>query len=201
MINRTRRRQRAAIITALTVAVSSAVPCSAQSAATRDTARELTPEMRAIDSMLVKRARSILERWGSTFYAIASYVPDTAGPARIFEMGLNNSVEQRTPSAYRDEYRRSLRNQQRYRPQARTLAVITDSIAGPLSEAVDGAGGPGLPRVAITELEDRTGRCRRVERSYRFVPEPAGEWELGTVVFERPKITRCQWIDYWSGNR
>jgi hypothetical protein len=190
--------KRLTIVTALNLAVAPLIPCGAQSRVRRDTEIALTPEMRMIDSMLVKRARSILERWGSTFYAIAGYIPDTAGPPRIMEMGLNKSVERRIPTAYRDEYRSSLRNQQLYRPQARTLGIITDSIAGPLSEAVDGAAGSDLPRFAITELEDRRGKCLRVKRSYRFVQEPPGEWEMGTVVFGAPKITRCTWVDYWA---
>jgi hypothetical protein len=156
------------------------------------------PDMRLIDSALMKRARTVLERYGSTFYADGVYVPDTAGPVRVLEIGPNETVEPRTPNGFREAYRSALRNEQRYRPQSRTLGVMTDSIAGPLNEAVDGADGPDLPRFAITELEDRSGKCLRVERSYRFVKEPKGDWEMGTVMFDAPKITRCAWIDYWA---
>src|SRR3954469_8243823 len=138
---------RLAIISVLGAAIP-LLPCAAQStsAIPPDSAGALTMEMRLVDSALVKRARTILERYGSTFFAIAFYVPDTAGPVRVLEMGLNESVEPRTPNGYREAYRSALRNYQRYRPQSRTLAVITDSIAGPLNEAADGADGPDLPR-------------------------------------------------------
>lgn len=86
-----------------------------------------------------------------------------------------------------------------YYRDASTVAIITDSIAGPFSEAVDGIEGPQFPRMAITEMEDRSGRCRRLERDYRFVNDPKSGtgWGFGYVRFDAPRITRCEPRRFW----
>jgi hypothetical protein len=151
-----------------------------------------------LDSRLIEAARGTLERWGGTFRAYAAYIPDTAGPLRAIEIGEASFIETRQPGAHRDSLRAAIRVHQRYSPAARTVGIITDSISGPIEEAVDGADGPEFPRMSITELEDKAGRCRRVERSYRFVSNPKGEWGEGTIVFDAPRITACTPIGYWS---
>jgi hypothetical protein len=175
-------------------------PCVAQSTfpeATPDTAVALTRDMKILDERLFGLTRIPLERWGNTFYARAMYIEDVAGPARASEMGLSTSIDSREPSVMRDSLRSTMRMRQAYTPQARTIGIIADSIEGPVREAVDGADGPPFPRRAITELEDKNGRCRRIERDYRFVSEPRGDWGLGTVVFDPPRVSRCQPRGYW----
>ena len=176
------------------------VPCVAQSTfpkATPDTAAALTRDMTILDERLFGLTRVPLERWGNTFYARAMYIPDAPGPARATEMGLATAVDTREPGVMRDSLRSTMRMRQKYIPQARTIGIIADSIEGPVREAVDGADGPPFTRRAITELEDKTGRCRRIVRAYRFVAEPKGEWGLGTVVFDRPRISSCEPHGYW----
>jgi hypothetical protein len=185
------------------VGLARTTPCGAQSTfpeAIPDTAVALTHDMKILDERLFGLTRIPLERWGNTFYARAMYIPDTPGPARASEMGLATAVDTREPGVMRDSLRSTMRMRQGYTPQARTIGIIADSIEGPVREAVDGADGPPFPRHAITELEDKNGRCRRIERDYRFVAEPRGEWGLGTVVFDRPRITTCEPHGYWPAH-
>lgn len=171
--------------------------CVAQGAAAGDTSVALTPEMQVLDSALIASARYTLERWGTTFHAYAYYVPDTSKGSQAMELGLEHSIESRLPSVFRDSLRSTLRIHQSRSPEARVTGIITDSIAGPIEEAVDGADSPAVARMAITELEDRNGRCRLVERDYHFVKEPAGDYGWGTIVFGPPRIRRCQPTGYW----
>jgi hypothetical protein len=176
-------------------------PASAQTgisaAVPADTTIALTPEMRLLDLSLLHAARGTLERWGGSFRAYAAYIPDTAGPLRAVEIGEASYIETRQPGVHRDSLRTAIRMHQRNTPAARTVGIITDSISGPIEEAIDGADGPAFPRMSITELEDKTGRCRRLERSYRFVPNPKGDWGEGTVVFDPPRISECTPVGYW----
>ena len=167
-----------------------------QSTAEADTGTALTADMELLDRRLLATTREPLERWGNTFRAIAMYVPDTAGPPQAFEIGLEHPLDTRQPGVHRDTLRSIMRRRQKYEP-ARTIGIIVDSIAGPVEEALDGADGPDFARRAITELEDRSGRCRRVERDYRFAREPRGDWGFGTVVFGPPRTTRCDPVGYW----
>ena len=164
---------------------------------TADTSVALTPEMKALDSALLASARYTLERWGGTFHSFALYVPDTSTSMQVFEVGLPHAVDSRLPSAYRDTLRSALRVRQAREAEARAIGIITDSIAGPIEEAVDGADGPDVARMAITELEDRSGRCRRIERDYHFAKEPKGDWGWGTIVYGPPRISRCEPTGYW----
>lgn len=180
-----------------------ATPCVAQSTfpqATPDTAEALTRDMKILDERLFGLTRIPLERWGNTFYARAMYIPDVPGPARASEVGLTMSTDTREPGVMRDNLRSTMRMRQGYTPQARTIGIIADSIEGPIREAVDGADGPPFARRAITELEDRYGRCRRIERAYRFVAEPRGDWGLGTVIFDAPRISSCKPRGYWPAH-
>ena len=179
---------------------SPSVAQSALPAATPDTATALTREMKILDERLFGMTRIPLERWGSTFLAHAMYIPDVPGPSRAFEMGLQTSATTMEPGVIRDSLRSEMRRRQEYTPQARTIGIIADSIEGPIREAVDGADGPPFVRRAITELDDRSGRCRRIERDYRFVAEPRGDWGLGTVVFDPPRITACKPRGYWAAH-
>jgi hypothetical protein len=175
--------------------------CRAQSPALVSHARNqivLTADMRAIDAGLLRVARSTLERWGGTFHAYAAYVPDTIGPVRVNQIGPQSMPASRQPSAFRESLRQAVRNFARSDAPPRTIGIMTDSIAGPIEQAVDGADGPDLPRLAITELEDRSGRCVRIEREYKFLPEPKGDWGLGTVKFGAARITRCVRSGYWT---
>ncbi|HUQ98314.1 MAG TPA: hypothetical protein VM166_02605 [Gemmatimonadaceae bacterium] len=162
-----------------------------------DTGHALTAEMRLLDSRLLEAARGTLERWGGTFRAYAAYIPDTAGRLRAIEIGEESFVDTRQPGVHRDSLRSAVRKHQRYMPRARTAGIITDSVSGPIEEVIDGADGPAFPRMSITELEDKWGRCRRLERDYRFVANPKGDWGQGTIVFDAPRISRCEPSDYW----
>lgn len=178
-------------------------PCAAQSTfpqATPDTVVALTRDMTILDERLFGLTRIPLERWGNTFYARAMFIPDAPGPARASEMGLATSTNTREPGVIRDSLRSTMRMRQAYTPQARTIGIIADSIEGPVREAVDGADGPPFARRAITELEDKYGRCRLIERAYRFVAEPRGDWGLGTVIFDAPRISSCQPRGYWPAH-
>jgi len=176
-------------------------PASAQSSGVVmpvDTGVALTPEMELLDRSLLATSRGTLERWGNTFRAFAFYVADTVGPSQVFEVGLENSVDSRQPSVTRDSLRAVLRRRQAYEPHARTIGIITDSIAGPVEEAIDGVEGPGFERRTITELEDRSGRCRRIDRPYHFANDPPGDWGFGTVVYGPPVVSRCEPLKYWA---
>ena len=164
-----------------------AAPAPAQSTGVGtavDTGVALTPDMELLDRSLLATTRGTLERWGNTFRAFALYVEDTVGPPpRVLEIGLEHYIDTRQPSVIRDSLRAVLRRRQAYEPRARTIGIITDSIAGPVEEATDGAEGPRFERRTISELEDRSGRCRRIERPYHFASDPPGDWGFGTVVY------------------
>jgi hypothetical protein len=100
----------------------------------------------------------------------------------------------------RDSLRSAIRQRNLYSSNARTTGIITDSVAGDIREAVDGANGPGFERTAIAELEDKDGRCRRVVRDYRFVKDSTSEWGFGRVVFDAPRVTSCVPQGYWPAN-
>jgi hypothetical protein len=82
------------------------------------------------------------------------------------------------------------------------VGIVIDSIAGPFNKAVDGSYGPPFRRVAITELEDRSGRCRRIEREYHFAKGPPdddrnGSSEFGHIVYGDSRVSRCRPRSYW----
>src|SRR3954462_12182182 len=80
--------RRLKIAGAFALACVSPIACGGQATATaaRDSGNTLTLEMHLVDTALVKRARTVLERYGSTFFADGVYVPDTAGPVRVLEI-------------------------------------------------------------------------------------------------------------------
>jgi len=198
--SRRSRRREVSRLKALAVSFLISAPmaeCISQSVGTTaDTSVALTPEMRLLDQKLLAEARSTLERWGTTFHAYALYMP-TSSLGEVMEIGAQHSVDSRQPSAFRDSLRSALRVRQAMAPEASVIGVITDSVAGPIEEAVDGAEGPDFPRMAVTELEDRSGRCRRIERDYHFAKDPPGHWAWGSIVFGPRRVTRCEPLRYW----
>jgi hypothetical protein len=159
--------------------------------------------MLLLDRELLAQTIEPLERWGHSFYAFSLYVADTAGPPRIYSYGLEHSPPIQEPGPIADSLRSAMRLHLSHARDARTVAIIVDSIAGPFSEAVDGIEGPAFARMAITELEDRSGRCRRLERDYRFVNDPKQDppsgtgWGFGHVRYDSPRITRCEPRRFW----
>ena len=151
--------------------------------------------MLLLDRQSLERSRAVLERFGNTFLAAAFYVVDTTPPV-VLEVGLEHYVEERIPSVHRDSLRSATRAHLRH-GNGRTVGIITDSIAGPIREAIDGADGPDFHRRAITELEDISGRCRRIERDYRFLKDSGGDWGFGKVEFGPPVISQCDPVGYW----
>src|SRR5213595_959555 len=101
-----------------------------QSTAEADTGTVLTADMELLDRRLLATTREPLERWGNSFRAIAMYVPDTAGPTKAFEIGLEHPLDMRQPGVHRDTLRSIMRRRHKYEP-ARTIGIIVDSIAGP----------------------------------------------------------------------
>jgi hypothetical protein len=182
-----------AVLTAL--GIGSPRHAAAQSEFPSATDTALTSDMRLLDRYLLERARAVLERTGNTFFATAMYVVDTT-PAVVLEVGPQHYIEQRIPSVHRDSLRSAMRNQFRYEP-GRTVGIMVDSIAGPISEAVDGVESPDIPRKAITELEDVKGQCRRIDREYHFVQDAGGDAPFGKVVFGTPSISLCDPLGYW----
>jgi hypothetical protein len=168
-----------------------------------DTGASFTGDMRLLDGKLLEMTREPLERSGHSFYAFALYVADTAGPPVVYEYGLETAPSVRQPGPIAASLRRTIRRHQTKPPGARTVGFIVDSIAGPFDQAADGVDGPPFPRLAITELEDRSGRCRRIEREYRFVKDLTENarretrWFLGRVVYGEPRVTRCEPRRYW----
>src|SRR5215210_1484189 len=137
-----------------------------------DTGASFTADMRLLDGRLVRMIRESLERSGHSFYALALYVADTAGPPVVYEYEADAAPLMNDPQGIADVLRSVARRHQTTPPAARTVGIIVDSIAGPLNKAVNGSYGPPYMRVAITEFEDRSGRCRRVERDYHFAKDP-----------------------------
>lgn len=206
---RTSPRLRALFLPAASVVLMAApIPGAAQSPGARqsgppDTGASFTSDMRLLDGKLLQMTREPLERWGHSFYAFALYVADTAGPPSVYEYGLENSPPLREPAPIADSLRSAVRLHQTYSRTARTVGIIVDSIAGPFDKAVDGIDGPSFPRLAITELEDRSGRCRRIEREYRFAKDESEDarhesgWQFGRVVYGVARVTRCEPRRYW----
>ena len=159
--------------------------------------------MLLLDRELLAQTIGPLQRWGHSFYALSLYVADTAGPPRFFSYGLEHSPPVNEPGPIADSLRSAMRLHFANSRGPRTVGVILDSIAGRFSEAVDGVEGPAFARMAITELEDPSGRCRRLERDYRFVNDPkpdersAPGWGFGYVRFDAPRITRCNPRRFW----
>lgn len=193
---------------AVTLTLGWGVPARTQSnapptAAPADTGTSLTSDMLLLDRELLAQTIEPLQRWGHSFYALSLYVADTAGPPRLYSYGLAHSPTINEPGPIADSLRSTTRLQFLNSRSPRAVGIIMDSIAGPFSEAVDGIEGPQFPRMAITELEDRSGRCRRLERDYRFVNDPKQDqrsgtgWGFGYVRFDAPRITRCEPRRYW----
>ena len=166
-----------------------------------DTGASFTGDMRLLDGRLVRLIRESLERSGHSFYALALYVADTAGPPVVYQYEADAAPLMNDPQGIADVLRSVARRHQTSPPAARTVGIIVDSIAGPLNKAVNGSYGPPYKRVAITEFEDRSGRCRRVERDYHFAKPPAdgrdAEKEFGHIVFGDARVARCQPRRYW----
>lgn len=167
-----------------------------------DTGASFTSDMRLLDGRLLRLIRENLERSGHSFYALALYVADTAGPPVVDQYRVDAAPLMNDPQGIADVLRGVARRHQTDPPAARTVGIIIDSIAGPLNKAVDGSHGPPYKRVAITELEDRSGRCRRIERDYHFAKDPPGdgrdaEKEFGHIVFGDARVARCQSRRYW----
>ena len=146
--------------------------------------------------------REPLERSGHSFYALALYVADTAGPPTVYEYGMESAPLMNDPQGIADVLRATVRKHQTSSPTARTVGIVVDSIAGPFTKAVDGSYGPPFRRVAITELEDRSGRCRRIEREYHFAKGPPdddrnGSSEFGHIVYGDARVSRCRPRSYW----
>jgi hypothetical protein len=187
-------------VVAIAMTVAIATSSRGQSAVTppgADTSFALSEDMRLLDRAMLGRARATLERGGNTFLSYAMFVPDTVGEFTVMEIGEEVFIDTRQPSVHRDSLRVAARKHQSYDSKARTIGIITDSIAGPVTEAVDGSEGPDFPRIAITELENRAGACLHLERVYRFAKEPKGDWGFGTVVFDPPRVTSCTPFGYW----
>lgn len=159
--------------------------------------------MRLLDGRLLQMTRRPLELTGHSFYAFALYIADTAGPLTVYEYRMEGEPPRDEPAEIAYGLRSTIRRRQTSAQTARTVGVIVDSIAGPFKEAVDGIYGPLFRRMAITELEDRNGRCRRVEREYHFAKEESEDGrkptslEFGRVVFGATRVTRCEPRRYW----
>ena len=189
------------------VVLATATPVGAQTTSVLqssppDTGASFTADMRLLDGRLVRLIRESLERSGHSFYAIALYVADTAGPPVVNQYYMDAAPLMNDPQGMADVLRSVARRDQKDPPAARTIGIIVDSIDGPFNKAVDGSFGPPYKRVAITEFEDRNGRCRRVERDYRFAKDPPGdgrddEKEFGHIVFGDARVARCQPRRYW----
>jgi len=167
-----------------------------------DTGASFTSDMRLLDGRLLRLIRENLERSGHSFYALALYVADTAGPPVVYEYRMDADPLMNDPQGFADVLRGVARRHQTNPPAARTVGIIVDSIDGPLNKAVGGSFGPPYKRVAITELEDRSGRCRRIERDYHFAKAPPGdgrdaEKEFGHIVFGDARVARCLPRRYW----
>lgn len=184
------------------VLLATAGPVAAQTSGPPDTGTSFTGDMRLLDGRLLRLIRESLERSGHSFYALALYVADTAGPPVVNQYFIDAAPLMNDPQGIADVLRSVARRNQTDPPAARTIGIIVDSIDGPISKAIEGSFGPPYKRVAITELEDRNGRCRRIERDYRFEKDPPGddskpEKEFGHVVFGDARVTRCQPRRYW----
>jgi hypothetical protein len=191
---------RMAVMTATPAVVAAQSPAPPRSSPP-DTGASFTSDMRLLDGRLLQMTRAPLERSGRSFYAFALYVADTAGPPVVFEWGVESTPLLNDPPGIADALRSTVRKRQSTSPpSARTVGIIVDSIVGPFNEAVDGSFGPPFQRFAVTELEDRSGRCRRIEREYRFVKDPPDDnniREFGHIVYGDARVSRCRPRRYW----
>lgn len=167
-----------------------------------DTGASFTSDMRLLDGRLLQMTREPLERSGHSFYALALYVADTAGPPSVYEYGVEDAPLMNDPQGIADVLRSVVRRRQAKSATARTVGIIVDSIAGPFNRAVGGSFGPQFKRVAITELEDRSGRCRRIEREYHFAKDTPDDRshassEFGHIVYGDARVSRCTPRGYW----
>jgi len=147
-----------AILAAAFIAAS-AFPSHAENGQVR-----LTPEMERIQHGLVKRASLLLERYGTTFYALGLYLtPD--GELREVVPRISAPLE---PALMADSLRSAVR--EFYGSKASVVGI-----------AVDFSEKEGVQ----IELEDLSGRCRLVRRPYKFE-------QRGTVIFLAPEISSCE---------
>jgi hypothetical protein len=124
----------------------------------------LTPQMERIQRGLVERASLLLERYGTTFYALGMYL--TAG-SELREVVPRKSALLK-PALVADSLRSAVR--EFYTAEASVVGIAVDL--------------PGKEAMQI-ELEDLSGRCRLVRRSYKFARN-------GTVMFLAPEISSCE---------
>lgn len=189
-----------AVVAMATPALLSAQSPGAPRSSPPDTGASFTSDMRLLDGRLLRMIREPLERSGHSFYAFALYVADSAGPPSVYEYGMETAPLLNDPQGIADALRSTVRKRQSSSREARTVGIIVDSIAGPFNEAVDGSYGPTFRRLAITELEDRSGRCRRIERDYHFVkdsPDERNLREFGHIVYGDARVIRCNPRRYW----
>ena len=150
--------RKVAFFTAVLITVSASA-MQAQSGEMR-----LTPQMERIQRELVERASLLLERYGTTFYALGVYLT-AAGELR--EVVPRKSAPLK-PVLIADSLRSAVR--EFYTSKASVVGIAVDF--------------PEKASVQI-ELEDLSGRCRLVRRPYKFE-------QRGTVIFLSPEISSCE---------
>lgn len=124
---------------------------------------ELTPQMERIQRALLEHAGLLLERYGTTFYALGMYL-STDGKLRQVVPRIAAPLE---PELIGESLKMAVR--EHYRSEARVLGIAVDI--------------PDAESVRI-EFEDQSGRCRLLRHGYRFE-------KSGKVVFTEPRIEAC----------
>jgi hypothetical protein len=148
------------------VAFFASVLVSASANATQTGSGEalLTPQMEEIQRGLIERASLLLERYGSTFYALGMYL---TADSELREVVPRKSVPLK-PALVADSLRSAVR--EFYTSEASVVGIVEDL--------------PGKDAMQI-ELEDLSGRCRHVRLSYRFAHN-------GTIMLLAPEISNCE---------
>ena len=125
---------------------------------------QLTAGMERIQRELADSAISLLERYGTTFYALGMYL---TADGELRKVVPHQSVPL-VPALIADSLRSAVR-----RIDRSTVSVVGIAVDMPDKQMVQ------------IELEDANLRCRQVKRRYRFEQQ-------GTVAFLSPQISECQ---------
>lgn len=161
----------------------------------------LSPDMIRLSEALFARTRAPLEHTGHSFYALGMFL---TSDGRLAEVGPQSTTAVLAPFAIADGIRENFRSS--HLTDATVVGVVFDSIAGDIAKAGSGALLEQPPRQAVLEMEDRAGRCVRIEREYRFVSaggggaseDAGGPSGFGVIEYHDAIRLACRPRDYWS---
>ena len=146
----------------------------------------LTIAMTRVERELRAQAAGEMERTGTSFLAAGAEMGDTVRDTHVDRVGWYGAYKPRSAHEFADSIRGNIARA--------NLGLTGVSVVGVMLDSTTER--PSASRRVVSELQDRWGRCRRVERSYRFSLD-AGK-DRRRMVFGPARVTRCRPRRYWG---